>query len=289
MFKPHYSFRQNCCQKRKKNRQTKKQRHGLRFETLEDRRVMALVGVAPLDLPIIGYNSGGTVSYDQVSDEFSISATPLSLENSLGINLFDDGSLDINVLVDSSGTLVGGSPGDDLVLMGDVDTDGDFIADVSGVLLTGEITAFGSQDSGGITDLYDFKFTISGGLLASLYAGKDLGVTTTSENSNFVGDFTVDFGGFAKGAIGAIDKEVDPDPGRISGTKMVEITKCECDPWGNETKTTVIEAHAGVVINLYADLNGNGQLDGNEDDVVLATDTTDVDGNYSFENLVAGD
>jgi hypothetical protein len=291
MFKPHDSSRQNCCKKRKKNRQnrpTKKQRQGLRFESLEDRRVMALVGVGALDQPVIGYNSGGTVSYDQVSNQFSLAATPLSLTNSLGTNTFDFGALNINIVVDESGSLVGGVAGDDLVLTGAVDVDGDFVADFTGTLLTGEVLAFGSQDSGGITDIYDYKFSITGGLLASLYAGKDLGVITTSENSNFVGDFNVNFGGNAKGSMGGIEQDA-PDPGRISGTKLAEITKCECDQWGNETKTTVIEAHAGVVINLYADLDGDGELDDNEDDVVLATDTTDANGNYSFENLVAGD
>ena len=38
--------------------------------------------------------------------------------------------------------LVGGVPGDDLVLIGDLDADGDFIVDFSGTLLTGEIISF---------------------------------------------------------------------------------------------------------------------------------------------------
>jgi hypothetical protein len=38
--------------------------------------------------------------------------------------------------------LVGGVPGDDLVLIGDYDVDGDFIVDYSGTLLTGEIGLF---------------------------------------------------------------------------------------------------------------------------------------------------
>lgn len=48
-------------------------------------------------------------------------------------------------------------------------------------------------------------------------------------------------------------------------------------------------AIAGVTIDLYRDLNGNGTLDANEP--LIATDTTDssTTGNYLFSNLPAGD
>ena len=45
--------------------------------------------------------------------------------------------------------------------------------------------------------------------MASLYAGKNLGVTVSSENSTFTGDFGVSFGGNAKGTLGGID-QVNP-------------------------------------------------------------------------------
>ena len=100
----------------------------------------------------------------------------------------------INIVVDATGALIGGTPGDDLVVIGAVDTTGDSVLDTDGVLLTGEVTAFGFLDSGGPTDTFDFAFTVTGGALAPFYAGKGIGVTLTSEGSSFTGSFTVNFG-----------------------------------------------------------------------------------------------
>ena len=184
----------------------------LRMESLEERRVLTLLGVAPVGLPSIDYNVDGSVSYDATSDAFSVDATPISIMSSGNPDgFFFTGDIDINIEVDDSGALVGGSAGHDFVITGDVDIDGDFIVDESGELLTGEIVAFGHEDSGGSTDLYDFRFAITGGLLTTnaltgaQYAGKDIAVTTTSEASTFTGDFSVDFGGNAKGEVGTTD------------------------------------------------------------------------------------
>lgn len=86
---------------------------------------MALVGVAPLDMPTFAFDSGGTTSYDNASNAFSVSSTPLYADilppvpGELGPNesIFFSGTLDINIEVDGSGNLVGGVPGDDLVLI----------------------------------------------------------------------------------------------------------------------------------------------------------------------------
>ena len=67
-------------------------------------------------------------------------------------------SVAIEIVVDSSGNLIGGTSGDDLVIIGAIDQDGDSVADFDGVLLTGEVVAFGFQDSGGPTDDFDFVF-----------------------------------------------------------------------------------------------------------------------------------
>jgi hypothetical protein len=209
---------------KKSRRNSRKNGYGrkLRLESLEDRRVLALVGVAPVDFPVISYNSGGSVSYDNVSDLLSVNATPLSIDTGSSLGSFSSGTLAINIEVDGSGALVGGVAGDDLVLTGDVDVDGDFSDDFSGTLLTGEIVAFGSQDSGGATDQYDFRFIVTGGALAGMYAGKDLGVTTSSEGSSFIGDFNVDFGGNAKGVIGSVER---PEQPAIDLEKFVKIMK----------------------------------------------------------------
>ena len=131
-------------------------------------------------LPIIGYDSGGPVSYDDTTDAFSLNATPFESNSSTALGLFFSGSVNINIQVDGSGTLVGGVPGDDLVVTGDLDMDGDFNVDYSryGPLLTGEMLAFGWEDSGlgGIDRPVRFPFLDHRRPAGGLFAGKDLGV-----------------------------------------------------------------------------------------------------------------
>jgi hypothetical protein len=158
-----------------------------------------------LNLPFVSFDNQGSTTYNATSNQFSVDATPLALLVSGNPPATITGTEDflINITVDESGTLTGGSPGNDLIVSGDVTAPG--IGSVSGVLLTGEITGFGFQDSGGTTDYYDFSFRLTGGLLAPLYTGAlGLGVELTSEFSDFTGDFLVDFGGEAKGTLGAL-------------------------------------------------------------------------------------
>ena len=243
----------------------------LRMENLEDRRVLTLLGVGPLDLPIVSYNSGGTVDYDSTSDAFSLNATPLSIETSTNpAGAFFSGSVNIDIEVDDTGALVGGTIGDDFVLTGDVDLDGDFLVDESGVLLTGEIVAFGHEDSGGSTDFYDFRFSITGGLLttnaltAADYAGKDLGVTTTSESSSFLGDFSVDFGGNAKGDFGTIDliSQGTPDLKLEKLTNGVDADNPEDAP----------EINAGDSVTFTYLLENTGDVDFDLADIDIVDD-----------------
>ena len=132
----------------------------------------------------------------------------------------------IHVLVNNSGGLISGTPGDDLKVDGDLDLDGNSLTtgdNLSGVLLTGEVLGFGYAEAGA-TDRYDFRFAVTGGLLASMFAGKDIGITVQSENSTFNNDFTLDFTGGAKGNIGAIN----PLPAHIIVDKIT-------DPAGDAT------------------------------------------------------
>ncbi len=176
-----------------------------------------LIGVQP-SFPVGVYDGGGSLNYDATSDILSINAYPLMIRFSamepprfirpVG-GLF---SISIQVQVDDTGALVGGVPGDDLVVMGQVDKDGDGIVDFSGILLAGEVGQFGSHDTGGPTDLYDFRFRVTGGELAEdFYYLKDIGLTVGSEASSFGGDFTVNFTGGAKGIYGPIDSVCDLD------------------------------------------------------------------------------
>ena len=124
------------------------------------------------------------------------------------------GSITLRVLVNNAGVLVGGIAGDDLVVTG---TASDGVTSYSSPLLTGEVIAFGYQDSGAgnTTDLFDFRFQITGGSLAPFYSGKYISVKLTAEQSvaptAFTGVFTSAFATFAKMNIG-------PIPGACTGT-----------------------------------------------------------------------
>ena len=147
-----------------------------------------LIGLTPAT-PLISFNNTGTTVYTAGTGAFVVTGDPLSILFPPPRFVFDssaDGpkSVSLNIVVDNTGALVGGVPGDDLVIIGAVDTTGDGTFDADGVLLTGEIAAFGSQDSGGPTDSYDFALTVTGGLLAPSYAGMRIGITLSSESSN---------------------------------------------------------------------------------------------------------
>ena len=118
----------------------------------------ALLGVEP-GLPLLNYNNTGTVSYNAGAQSFNVVAQPISILFPPPAFVNAPKSVAINIVVDNAGNLVGGVPGDDLVVTGAVQPPG---PPLSGVLLTGEIVAFGSQDSGGFTDFYDFNKSIAG-------------------------------------------------------------------------------------------------------------------------------
>lgn len=244
----------------------------LRLEPLEDRRLLALLGIVPTNF--IAYDSTGTVDYTSGTLSFSTDATPLTFKetpisptrNVTGVRDFR-----INIQVDNAGNLVGGVAGNDLIVTGDIDINGDSVIDVSGVLLTGEVSQFGYLNAAsGTTDTFDFRFTPTGGQLMNYFVGKDIGVRTSSENSNFT-NFTTNFHGGAKGNLAPIN--------------------------------ALTSSLAG---NVYIDANNNGQFEtglgevGLEDvEVTLTgttvdgaavnlTTTTDVNGAYSFTGLRAG-
>jgi N-acetylglutamate synthase-like GNAT family acetyltransferase len=130
------------------------------------------------------------------------------------------------------------------------------------------------MNSGSDTDHYEFRFMITGGLLASQYVGMDLRVTTTSEGSSFAGNFNTNFGGGAKGEICCVCIET----ANLSGKKFTDQTGD-----GISADDTPL---AGITVNLYQDFGIIGVLDGA--DVFYASDVTDVSGQYSFTNVEAG-
>lgn len=186
-------------------------RRTLSIEVLEDRLAPALVG-GSLNFPRVFYDSTGTVNYTASTQEFALDATPLTFTEasaSTPIN-FTDGigaarDLDVYIQVDNTGNLIGGVAGHDLVLMGSLTVNSiTYTSTPTTPLLTGEVAAFGYRNLSA-TDQYDFRFTVTGGLLTSFYAvGTTIGMTTASENSNFANSFTSNFRGGAKGNIGLV-------------------------------------------------------------------------------------
>jgi hypothetical protein len=164
----------------------------------------ALLGVT-IDIPVITFNNTGTLDYDATTDLLAIDAIPFLYKDPVENPFFfsDDpfGTVTIDIEVNSTGVLVGGISGDDLVVTGDVDT-------YSGTLLTADVSQFGYFDNDTAPDLgtdsFDFLFTITGGALATEFGGigADLAVEIFSESSDFAGVFTTDFSGEAKGSMG---------------------------------------------------------------------------------------
>ncbi len=167
----------------------------------------ALIGLT-LEEPLISYDSGGTTSYDAATDTFTVDASSFGVLVGGAPWQIDNGTFDISILVDDTGSLVGGVPGDDLSITGDVEIVS-LGLDLSGVLLTGEILDFGFEDQQGVSDSFDFLFAATGGAFVAegLISTGLVGVELTSENSSFGGSFAVNFGGEAKGTAGAVIPE----------------------------------------------------------------------------------
>ncbi|GFO66918.1 hypothetical protein GMLC_04970 [Geomonas limicola] len=160
-----------------------------------------ILGVTP-GYPNTTFSSVTGTSFSPTSGLLSVATTPQLTTLSSGTTAVRVGtprSLTIAVQVDSSGRLVGGVNGDDLVLIGTVGS-------YTGTLLTGEIIEYGITNSGAI-DYLDFRFRVTGGALAGLYAGQDIGVTQSIENSSFNGSFLAAFAGGAKGNLGPIPQK----------------------------------------------------------------------------------
>jgi hypothetical protein len=250
----------------------------LRHETLEDRRMLALIGVAPLELPVMSSNIPGTggpttTSYDSSTNILSVLVELAEMDFLPGLGeegqYLTGSTVDINIRVDESGNLIGGNPS----LSFDLEVQGVlFLADssfIAGTMLTGEIVAFGHEDSGGTTDQYDFVFSITGGQLAGLYPNGQAGVILTSADSTFTGDFNVDFGGKGEVLVGAIAAPVGGNAS-IHGLVWEDFNNDGFVNFGEK-------AIEGVTVQL---LDENG--------IVIDATTTDDQGMYSFVELDAG-
>ena len=172
----------------------------------------------PKALPLITFDSAGVASYDGAL--FSVNASALRISFvapspiTPPVTIFAAGgntgfgTMTIGAQVNAAGVFVGGISGDDVVITGRVTAPG--LGVVDGVLLTGEVKAFGYHDS---PDEFDMRVSITGGHLASFFLGiNDLYVPVASPNSTFTGSFAAAFTGGAQGTAGATPKIVEPLP-----------------------------------------------------------------------------
>ena len=230
-----------------------------------------LLGILP-SFPLLTYDNTGVILYNSSTNRLTVNASPIAFRASptqppvLVTPVPGSGEVfAININVDESGTLLGGIPGDDLLVTGNATVNG---TNYSGTLLSGEVRAFGFEDSGGPTDSYDFEFEVTGGQLAFLFEDQDIGVVLTSEMSSFNGSFVRNFIGAAKGTLGSVPLICT---GRIGDFVWNDLDRDGIQDPGES-------GLANVTVNL---LDGNGMPAG--------TATTGSDGGYIFEGLCADD
>ncbi len=260
--------------------------HG-HLETLEARQLMALIGVELLDLPIGFFNSSGQTAYDSATGSFDVSATPVTVFFADGPKdiVATHGDFQIHARIGAGGTIIRGAQagdtalvgavnanGDDLVITGGIDLDGNgtIEAHEQGTLLTGELAQFGFVNDDGPTDSFDYRFVVTGGILAPFFAGKDAGVLHTAEQSTMVGNMESSFTAEAKGFIGPT---AAPLPSSISGHVYCDLPTMNgrYDPTDSGLVTTVR-------------LTGTDEAGRPVDRTV----TTNADGSYIFDGLRPG-
>lgn len=208
----------------------------------------ALLGVTPQD-PVIEFGAGGVVDYDAATGLVTISGQPASLFQAdpfifalvMGTGVDDERLLSIQFHVDATGNFASGVAGADLIVKGSVDVNFDGVPDYDGVLLQGEVMAFGFEN-GTPDDYFDVRVGSLTGALAPLFSGSNLGVRVVSlagsEYPNaFNGSFAVDFANGGEGSLGkgdtatpaicamTLDAYCSVDGGPNSDKCRVKVTK----------------------------------------------------------------
>ena len=162
------------------------------------------LGLLPGYPLITGNNtSPAATSYNAATQMLTISSVPSTIKFTGAdiTRLINSGTLTVGVQVNNGGFLVGGVAGDDIVVTGTTaNAQG---VPYTGTLLTGEVTAFGFKE-GGSVDRFDFRFHVTGGALAALFTGQDIGLVMTAENSTFNNSFQSNFTSTAKFNLGPV-------------------------------------------------------------------------------------
>ena len=181
------------------------------ISTKPTRRAIALGALSLLLLappvaragPLIDYTPGppfittidGSLTYNSTTGDFSSSSTFAIIVTATDFEIFDTATLSIDFTVDKSGDFV--SNGTGLVLTGSVMVDGQmYSGDAANPLLSGAITAFGSDPAGPPSLTFDGFFTVQGGALSGLFGVGSTGaflLDVESVTGGILGDFQSDF------------------------------------------------------------------------------------------------
>ena len=264
------------------------------FELLEQRNLLSLVGVvAELNpgVPDFNYDATGRLTYtaptESAAGAFDATATPTTVIFTIGgrpVSIKDPRAFGLHIRLDAQGNVVGGVDGPDLQVDGWIDMNRNNIQDAgdyTGVLLTGEILQFGSYDSGGPNDSYDFRFQFTGGSLSPFFQGKDIGLTMTSLNSTFTGDFSAGFVGWAQGLFGPLSLNQAPVP------QDQQVDTLEDTAVSGQLVATDGPMDAGKLAYALAQAPGHGSVVVNPDGSFTYTPLADYNGPDSFSFAVS--
>ncbi|HFQ61712.1 MAG TPA: hypothetical protein ENK39_05350, partial [Epsilonproteobacteria bacterium] len=178
---------------------------------------------------------------------------------------------------------------------------GDFAIDgANGIMYTGS-SGIGYQalDLGVMGTVGDETVINSNSSASFGQVGIDLGGQFYYVFGNTAGFATIDLvtGATGTGKSITVDGTNEPADGSYDAAGIVPFDSSIGDfVWndldGNGIQDAGEVGISGVTIELYDDINGDGNIDNggsyNNTDTLLATDTTDASGNYKFDGLIPG-
>ncbi|MGJ8639511.1 MAG: hypothetical protein ACSHYA_08965 [Opitutaceae bacterium] len=222
-----------------------------------------------LDSPLLTGDNTGETTFDPNTNLYVAVSTPQSMlvgETTLQYIFADsttgDQYIKIQFTIDVATGVIDGVAGNDFEVVGALDQNGDFIPDVSGVLLAGEIVDFGYANEG-TTDTYEYSIEITGGLIADSYPTGYFGLVNVSENSSFEGSFDVAFEGQGKFIGGSIEAPEEPEP--EPEPEVCELEGLGADFWKDcnnyeEWRTAEVSAYSNYGYTFSVRLSCNFRL-----------------------------
>jgi hypothetical protein len=232
--------------------------------------------------PKITFDSDGVTTYDSDADTLSIVASTIAMQVDPGRPpcFFNptSGTFRISVQVDAAGALIGGGPGDDLVIMGgalSASSAPDFLCNpagmvLGGVLMRGTVQEFGYSN---FPDTLVFRFSLEEGAFYDL-GMREVAVKLNMDGSltsTFDGTFAAPFSGGAIGDAGVLVALAPPCTGSIGDFV-----------WDDVNQDGIQDAGEVGIPNIPVDLY---KWNGTSWDLHATGVNTSASGGYSFSSL----